>query len=182
MGKKAIKRRVNTGVTRSVALTARRPKDTLKQAKHAVREALQATNHTRGHTTLDLEAKCVEWVNAAKSEGGRGKAAKLEKAVSVGELQLPEPDQAVAVLRMLAELNDDCLAAYEEWVKAAKIAKEGKQTWKNLAEQLQSNLRIATHKSDLPLFDAAEREEDHAKMLKAGGKMNGEVEDEPIPF
>ncbi len=99
---------------------------------------------------------------------------------------LPEPDDAVMVLKGLAELNDQATDAHERYLDLKERAKLAKEKWEGLAEEVQRKLRQATHGSDLPLFDAVERETDHQEMLKAvdtagsagedgSGSTNGEA-------
>ncbi len=99
---------------------------------------------------------------------------------------LPEPEDAVLVLKGLAELNDQATDAHERYLDLKERAKLAKEKWEGLAEEVQRKLRQATHGSDLPLFDAVERETDHQEMLKAvdtagsagedgSGSTNGEA-------
>ena len=80
--------------------------------------------------------------------------------IDLGPVVLPEPEQAVQVLRVLAELNDRVLQAHARLVEQQTKTKAAKGKWEELAAELQTKLRAATHGSDLPLFDATEREQD----------------------
>lgn len=92
--------------------------------------------------------------------------------IDLGELQLPEPDQAVAVLRELADLNDKAIVAGKRYEDLKSLTKTAKDTYDTLAAQVLSRLQQATHKSDLPLFaDIEQRERDQRAMESQTGAI-----------
>jgi hypothetical protein len=88
---------------------------------------------------------------------------------------MPDPEAAVEVLRGLAFLNDRATAAHERYLELKDKTKDAKEKWEGLAEEVQRKLRLATHGSDLPLFDAEERELD----LKALETAKASAEEQP---
>ncbi len=88
-----------------------------------------------------------------------------DKPLDLGPVLLPTPDRAVAVLAELADLNDRALQAHKAYLERQAAAKKAKETWDDLAKQVQEKLRLATHGSGLPLFDADEAEADRARMV-----------------
>lgn len=85
----------------------------------------------------------------------------------VRPIQLPEPDDAVRVLKELAELNDRAIVAQSHYEELKEAAKSAKDKFDKLAEQVLNRLHQATHKSDLPLFSQDQREDDQRKMEQA---------------
>lgn len=98
--------------------------------------------------------------------------------LDLGPVVLPSADQALEVLGKLAELNDRTLQAHANFQESQKRTKNLKDKWEGLAEELQRELRQATHPKELPLFDHAEREADLARMTD-GGKAP-ETAHEPV--
>lgn len=85
--------------------------------------------------------------------------------LNLREIQLPEPGDAVRVLRELAYLNDQGIRAKARYEFLKERTKDAKEKYDDLAEQVLNRLRQSTHKSDLPLFaDVEKREADQAQM------------------
>ena len=85
--------------------------------------------------------------------------------IDLGPVLLPGPEDAVLVLKELAEINDRALNAHKRYEELREQCKDAKAKWESLAEEVQTKLRLATHPSELPLLTQAEREVDHAKMV-----------------
>lgn len=77
---------------------------------------------------------------------------------------VPEGDEAVKALRELGELNDLALVAKARWSDSAARTKDLKARYDEAVEAVQARLKKATHPPALPLFDAAEAEDDRRKM------------------
>lgn len=95
-----------------------------------------------------------------------------------GPLVLPNPEDSQRVLEELGGMYDkaaELKARYEELKDLTKTAKE---KYDAASDAILDRIRVTTHKSDLPLFDAEERERDQAAM-EAAGDAAGEVAQEP---
>ncbi len=90
--------------------------------------------------------------------------------VNLGPIILPPADKALGVLQGLAELNDRATQAHKTYEDLKERTKTAKEKWEGLAEEVQTKLRLATHGSDLPLFDPIEREEDLKRMAGSAGQ------------
>lgn len=101
--------------------------------------------------------------------------------LDLGPIVLPDRDEAVAVIKGLAELNDRALQAKARYEAAKSKAKDLKDKWESLVEEVASKLRAATHGSDLPLFDKVEREQDVQAMTDAGNQAMTDVGKETPP-
>ncbi len=122
----------------------------------------------RGRLKKEKTAEPVQRVTTFKPNGGTSMHIAPEPAgVDLGPVVLPEPEQAVQVLRVLAEWNDRTIQAHERYVEQQTKAKAAKGKWEELAAELQKKLRAATHGSDLPLFDVDQREQDLKAMETA---------------
>lgn len=108
----------------------------------------------------------VTRINTHKPNGAESKviAPAENDSLELGVVILPSPDDAVKALGVLAELNDRQLQAHARFVESQTRTKALKAKWEELATELQTTIRRFTHKSDLPLFDAEEREADQARM------------------
>ncbi len=105
---------------------------------------------------------------------------------------LPDPEESQRILKGLAELNDRAVAASKVYADLKERTKTAKEKWDGLAEEVQTKLRLATHGSDLPLFDVAEREADVVRMTEAASQEApghevapapaGDIPEEQIPF
>jgi hypothetical protein len=117
------------------------------------------------------EAAPVHAVTTFRPNGAESTTVAPEPSgVDLGPIVLPGPDGAVAVLRKLAEVNDRVIQAQKRYEDAKAVAKQRKEKWDELVEELSSMLREATHGSDKPILELAEREADQAAM-QAGGEV-----------
>jgi hypothetical protein len=113
---------------------------------------------------------------ARKQAIKRRRPRKIEPAVSDPPsadrqpIILPDAEGALIVLKGLAELNDQASEAHAKYLDLKERTKVQKEKWEGLAEEVQRKLRLATHGSDLPLFDAVEREADQSAMELAAGQ------------
>lgn len=80
------------------------------------------------------------------------------------DLAIPDGVDAVKVLREIAELNQRVLRAHAKYEEGASEAKDRRERWQGLAEQLQTLIADSTKPSAMPLFDVAEREADQQQM------------------
>ncbi len=102
--------------------------------------------------------------------------------VDLGPIILPDAEGALSALRGLAELNDRAIQAKQRYEDAKEKAKNLKAKWDDLAAEVQSKLRAATHGSDLPLFPE-QAEEDLAAMQAAGSASDPvDVPADEIPW
>lgn len=99
--------------------------------------------------------------------GGVQVIAPEPEPLDLGPITIPEGPEAERALRELGALNDRVLAAFKAMQDAQATAKSRKAKWDELSEELQKKIRRFTHKGDLPLFDAGEREADQARMESA---------------
>lgn len=123
-------------------------------------------------------ARLVKANRKTKPAAARSRGPLADAPIDLGPVVLPEPDDAVKVIGKLAELNDRVLAASKAYQGAKETAKQRKEKWDELAEELSSMLRLATHGSDRPLLEIAEREGDQERMEdagKRGGASPGEA-------
>jgi len=101
-------------------------------------------------------------------------------ALNLGPIELPSAEDSLRVLKELAELNDRALKAHKRYEDLKADTKTAKDKWDDLAEQVQTRLRQATHKSDLPLFaDMEQREADQRAMQSAGENASATEPGEP---
>lgn len=80
---------------------------------------------------------------------------------------LPAADEALSVLSALAYQNDRVALAKKRWEESAATTKARKGTWEMESEELSRMLTEATHAKPLPLFDAAQSEQDLLRMEAA---------------
>lgn len=90
-----------------------------------------------------------------------------DEPVDLGDVQIPEGEQATQALRELAEVNDRAISAQKVYLEQAAKTKRAREKYQGLAEEVQTLLRRFTHGPELPLFDAAEREDDQQAMEAA---------------
>ena len=74
-------------------------------------------------------------ITTFKANGGSSQQIPDAK-VDLGELQLPEPDQAVDVLRVLADLNDKAIVAGKRYESLKGLTKTAKDEYDNLAAKV----------------------------------------------
>lgn len=144
---------------------AKRGKKAAKPVKLIPKKAApKAQGKKRGKPKNDLE-KMRHTVTVVSRDQPSGMVVAPEpEPFDLGPLDIPEGPDAERVLRELAILNDRVLGAHKAMKDAQATAKAKKDKWDDLSEELQTKLRQWTHKSDLPLFDRVEREQDQAKM------------------
>lgn len=83
-----------------------------------------------------------------------------------GPITLPAPEEAVQILGVLAELNDEAVRCHALYATSREETKEFKEAWEEAVKAVQDRLRRVTH-PDLPLFDGVEREQDQQRMEEA---------------
>jgi hypothetical protein len=83
---------------------------------------------------------------------------------------VPVGAAAEEALKEIAEMNLRVHRAHERYEEAAAEAKERRERWQGLAEQLQTLIATKTTAPSLPLFSAEEREADQERM-EAGGTV-----------
>jgi hypothetical protein len=91
-------------------------------------------------------------------------------------LVIPTGSAAEQALRDIGEANARTQRAHTRYVQAQETAKERRDIWQNLAEQLQVLIQTRTQGPSLPLFDAGQAEEDRIAMLAGGLLSEGEPE------
>lgn len=92
----------------------------------------------------------------------------MRRAVEeLGDVQIDE-DLAPSQLRQLAETYEEVVKAQAAFNAKAEAAKIAKKSLESITALLLEKVRACTHPVALPLFDQAEREDDHAEMLAAG--------------
>jgi hypothetical protein len=99
--------------------------------------------------------------------------------LDLGPVLLPSAEDALKVLGELADLNDQAIQAQKVYLDRKEAAHKAKTKWDDLAVQVQDKLRLATHASGLPLFDAGEREGDQIQMEAAIDAAVDRAFDEP---
>lgn len=97
------------------------------------------------------------------------KTTAIEEAAAAVEAPVTRAgDAAIAALNEIAALNHKVQRAHDLYTTAQAEAKECREHWQALVEQLQTLIAIKTTPPSLPLFDAVEREADLARMTDGG--------------
>lgn len=91
-------------------------------------------------------------------------------AVDLGPVIVPDPESSQKLLKELAQLNDRALDAQARYAALKEATKNAKERYDDLAEQVITRLRQATHASDLPLFADVEKREQDQKAMEAGAQ------------
>lgn len=104
-----------------------------------------------------------------------------ERDLGLGPILLPNPEDAVIVLKELAELNDSALKAEARYTELRDLTKTAKEKFDEAAKRVLTRLRQTTHKSELPLFDVQKAEEAQGAMEAAGASETGDLPPETVP-
>lgn len=83
------------------------------------------------------------------------------------DVVLPTGMDAEGALKQIAALNAKVQTAHDAYTEAQARAKDKRETWNNLATQLQGLIKRLTSPAPMPLFDGAQRESDLARMEEA---------------
>jgi len=151
-----------------------------------------ATDPSQEGTQSGPEQPVSHRVTTFKPNGAESQeVAPAPSSPDSGPVVMPSADQALEVLRVLADLTDRAIQMKKRYEDAKQKAKDLKAKWDELAEEIQTTIRAATHGSDLPLFDATEREADLSAMERAAAEAGpaartdspiDEIPAEDIPF
>lgn len=88
--------------------------------------------------------------------------------LGLGLIVLPDPEASRKFLGELAQLNDRALDAQGRYQALKDATKQAKDKYDELAEQVITRLRQATHGSDLPLFANLDQREADQALMEAG--------------
>ena len=142
--------------------------DETKMAKTRIKAAKQA-KAPKGDNVREFKKKAPK---AVKTSGGDLPAPIQTITAQASDVLLPSPEDSVRLLAELAAINDLVSVAKQTHEDLKERTKTAKEKYDELAERLLTRLRVATHKSDLPLFSLDEREADQRRMEESQ-KANG---------
>ena len=100
----------------------------------------------------------------------------------LGPIVLPSPEDSQRVLDELAKMQHQRYAANHRYEYLKERAKEAKAKVESLDEQISERIRVATHESDLPLFQPEQAEADLSRIqAEATAERVEPVEGAPVP-
>ena len=105
-----------------------------------------------------------------------------QEVLTQTEREMPaDGDKALEALRTLADLNDQVRAAEVAEIKAKDAHDEAKTELKDAQKALSKKLWELTHKPNLPLFNAAQAEEDVSRIQEQADTGDTGVASEDSP-